>query len=92
MPEKDFTEMVCDFLAAGRAYNKNFTYRGEYEWWLKDKERGNKAMNIKNKNMLDIIFSDLAIAERASAHDKGYMTPTQLLHTNYIHEVYRANL
>ena len=92
MPEKDFTEMVCDFLAAGRAYSKNFTYRGEYEWWLKDKEHGNKAMNIKNKNMLDVILSDLAIAERESAHDKEYMTPTQLLYTNYIHEVYKANL
>ena len=92
MPEKDFTEMVCDFLAAGRAYNKNFTYRGEYEWWLKDRDRGNKGMNIKNKNMLGIIFSDLAIAERESGRSRDFWTPTQLLHTNYIHEVYMANL
>ena len=35
MPYKDALEMVCDYLAAGRAYQKDkFTYEGEYEWWL----------------------------------------------------------
>ena len=95
MPLKDFTEMVCDFLAAGRAYSKEkFTYKDEYKWWLKDKELGNKAMNIKNKNMLDIIFSDLAAAEEYSysRNHRDYLTPTELLKTNYIEEVYRANL
>ena len=26
--------MICDFLAAGRAYQKDkFTYNNEYKWW-----------------------------------------------------------
>ena len=34
MPYKYFAEMVCDYLAAGRAYmGKNFSYTAEYEWW-----------------------------------------------------------
>lgn len=35
MPYKETVEMLCDYLAAGRAYNgKSFTYQQEYKWWL----------------------------------------------------------
>jgi hypothetical protein len=34
MPEKYKAEMLCDYIAAGRAYmGKNFTFAAEYEWW-----------------------------------------------------------
>lgn len=35
MPYKYALEMFCDYLGAGKAYNgKNFTYKGELDWWL----------------------------------------------------------
>ena len=90
MPEKDFVELVCDFLGAAHAYNeKQFSYRNEYEWWKRDREKGNKAMPLPNKIMLDIIFSDLACAEaRSNATQK---TPEQLIKGGYIQAVWRAN-
>ncbi len=90
MPKNDFVELVCDFLAAGRAYaGKDFTYESELRWWNKDKYIGNKAMHDKNKQMLDIIFSDFAYAE---AHPKlTKITPEQLIKEGYIQKIWRAN-
>lgn len=39
MPFKYALESICDYLAAGRAYNgKNFSMQQEYEWWLSKKD------------------------------------------------------
>ena len=90
MPQDDFVEMVCDFLAAGHAYKgKDFSYLGEYKWWHQEREKGCKAMNEKNKIMLDIIFSDLAYCERRAYIDVP--TPEALIKTGYIQDIWRAN-
>lgn len=35
MPYRYATEMVCDYIAAGKAYNgKDFTFEQELKWWL----------------------------------------------------------
>lgn len=40
MPFECALELVADYLGAGRAYmGKDFTYKKEYEWWLKKKEK-----------------------------------------------------
>ena len=97
MPMNDFVEMVCDFLAAGRAYRGNqFTYTGERTWWINDKQKGNKAMNEKNKHMLDIIFADLEAAEnpmiRHLDRDTHKVpTPEELIKQGYIQSVWKAN-
>jgi hypothetical protein len=96
MPKNDFTEMVCDFLAAGRAYNgDNFSYTSERSWWLNERQNGSKAMNIKNKLMLDIIFSDLEYAENHSlvGCPTAIMTatPESLIKSGYIQAVWEAN-
>ena len=39
MPFKYAMEMICDYLGAGRAYNKNFTMNDEYNWWLIKREK-----------------------------------------------------
>lgn len=92
MPEKYFIEMVCDFLAAGHSYStNNFTYLKEYEWWKKNRDSSCKAMNQKNKIMLDIIFSDLAAAEKNCQYHDSFMTPEQLLKSGYLHDIYEAN-
>ena len=90
MPQDDFVELVCDFLAAGRAYSgKDFTYGSELRWWNKDKYVGNKAMHYKNKQMLDIIFSDFAYAEENPK--LAQKTPEQLIKEGYIQKIWRAN-
>ena len=96
MPCNDFVEMVCDFLAAGRAYSGNmFSYSNERAWWLHERDYGSRAMNEKNKKMLDIIFSDLEFADNhmLSGCPTGLltMTPETLIKTGYIQEVWRAN-
>lgn len=92
---KDFTEMVCDFLAAGRAYNRGFfTYSKERAWWLANRETTCKAMNEVNKKMLDVIFSDLEIAENpliAGLKRDMVETPERLIRSGYIQHVYWAN-
>ena len=96
MPKNDFVEMVCDFLAAGRTYaGEAFTYSNEYTWWMRERETGSKAMNRKNKIMLDIIFSDLRYAENHSLPDCPTslitLTPEKLIKTGYLQEVWEAN-
>lgn len=94
MPEKDFIEMVCDFLGAARVYNKDFSYQKEYDWWKKERDSGQKAMNEANKTMLNIILSDLAIAENPEAHRmtrEMVLTPEELINSDYIRMVYRRN-
>ena len=87
----DFIEMVCDFLAAGRAYSgATFSYAGERTWWLKERENGCKAMNEKNKKMLDIIFVELEIAENP-ALARLTNTPEYLIKHGFLQEVWRAN-
>lgn len=88
MPENDFVEMICDFLAAGKAYcNKNFIFEAENQWWQKEREKGCKAMNEKNKIMCDIIFSDLANAE-ALAY---IQSPHKLIKSGYLQDIWRTN-
>lgn len=95
MERDDFVEMICDFLAAGRAYNgRLFSYTGERNWWIKEKESGCKAMHPENKLMCDIIFSDLEVAENpmyAGLDRCQVQTPEKLIKSGYIQEVWRAN-
>jgi len=96
MPKDDFVEMVCDFLAAGRAYmGDTFNYSREHAWWLDDRNKGNKAMHPKNKMMLDIIFSDLEFAENhmlsGCPTSLCTSTPESLIKSGYLQEIWRAN-
>lgn len=86
MPKNDFVELICDFLGAAHAYSENnFSYYNELQWWEKDREKGNKAMNPINKQMVDIILYDLAAAEIAGS------SPEQLIKSGYIQQVWEAN-
>ena len=95
MPKDDFVEMVCDFLAAGRAYQgENFSYSSERTWWLKEREGDCSGMNPINKQMLDIIFSDLEYAENhllaGCPTSLITMNPEQLIKTGYFQEVWSS--
>lgn len=53
MPDKYIKEMLCDYLAAGRAYNgKDYTFRDEYNWWLQKRSKP-LAMHPKQLNFID---------------------------------------
>lgn len=97
MPKNDFVEMVCDFLAAGQAYKKSqFSYTGERTWWIKESQKGCKAMNEKNKHMLDIIFADLEAAENPMLRHLDrtkykISTPVDLIKQGYIQSIWEAN-
>ena len=46
MPPDDAIEMICDYLAAARAYmGKDFSYKAEYSWWKDKKEPTVNAMH-----------------------------------------------
>ena len=95
MPMNDFVEMVCDFLAAGRAYSgKKFSYSSERDWWLHERENGCAGMNPINKQMLDIIFSDLEYAENhliaGCPTSLITLNPEQLIKTGYLQEIWRT--
>lgn len=52
MPFKDTLEMLCDYLAAGRAYmKKNFSYADEFTW-TENKLKTAKAMHPTQKIFL----------------------------------------
>ena len=53
MPYEDALELVCDYLGAGKAYQgKNFTYQGEYRWWI-DKKSKPLAMHPNTLKFVD---------------------------------------
>lgn len=91
MPYKYFAEMLCDYLGAARAYlGDHFTYKDEMIWW--GNQRNRRAMHEQNKIMLDIIFTDLAVAAREQiAHPGWCPSPEQLLKNGYVETIYNAN-
>lgn len=66
MPFKYATEMLCDFLGAGRAYMKdNFTFQKEYEWW-RSKINQPIAMHPQTKLFIDMILKELSLAQNGT--------------------------
>lgn len=56
MPLKYKKEMICDYMAAGRAYyGSKFTFEKEYEWWQNKKQKP-LLMHEKDKAFVDNFF------------------------------------
>ena len=63
MPWKYKVEMICDYLAAGRAYmGKNFSYKAEYEWWQKKLELP-RRQHDNDKSFVTNVLQQLAYEE-----------------------------
>ena len=63
MPYKYAVEMLCDFLAAGKAYGReNFTFQSEYAWWQRKKQNG-VAMTERMKAFVEAVLGALARTE-----------------------------
>ncbi len=57
MPFIYSVEMICDWLAAGKAYRgKQFTYEDEYKWWEKKKEEVQKSMHPMTIEYCELVF------------------------------------
>ncbi|WP_295712045.1 DUF5662 family protein [uncultured Mitsuokella sp.] len=66
MPYNYAAEMVCDCLAAARAYGrKNFSYQAEYEWWQRKRAHA-VAMTEHMQGFMEEVLSTLARTEDAS--------------------------
>ena len=61
MPKKYVKEMICDYLAAGKAYMKDeFTFQAEWQWW-ENKNKNKIAMHPENWNVINTILANLSI-------------------------------
>lgn len=63
MPFEDSCEMLCDYLAAGRAYmGENFSYTAEWQWWA---AKNNKplAMHPVNNAFISRVLHKLWMIE-----------------------------
>lgn len=59
MPFEDALELICDYLGAGMAYQKeNFTYEQEYEWW-KLKSSKPIAMHPQTKMFVELMLKQM---------------------------------
>ena len=57
MPFIYSVEMICDWLAAGKAYRgKEFTFDDEYKWWVKKKEEVQKSMHPMTIEYCELVF------------------------------------
>ena len=66
MPYRYAVEMLCDFLAAGRAYGRDqFTFASEYAWWQRKKQNG-VAMTEHMQQFVEAVLSRLAQQEDVS--------------------------
>lgn len=78
MPFEDALELICDYLGAGMAYQKeNFTYEQEYEWW-KLKSSKPIAMHPQTKMFVELMLKQMA---------KG--NSNQILRKKYAKKLYR---
>ena len=64
MPYKYFAEMICDYLAAGRAYmGADFSFAAENNWWKRKSSKG-LMMPENQVKMISYIFELLEVKEQ----------------------------
>lgn len=67
MPFDDALELLCDYLAAGRAYmGKGFSYTAEYQWW-----RGKQSKPLKMHPVVQW-FVSTTLADLAEMEQCGF--------------------
>ena len=73
MPLKDAMEMICDYLAAARAYmGKNFTYEAEYDWWTEKKLPTVNAMHPVIKRFITDVLYKLYRCDNEKRYQRTY--------------------
>lgn len=60
MPYERVIEMFCDFVAAGKAYEKGkWTPKNPYNYWL-EKCKNQRAMHVDSEHLLEILLKKLS--------------------------------
>ena len=78
MPYEDAVELICDYLAAGRAYmGPNFTYSAEYDWWKAKKAKPIMMHDITKLFITDVL-RQLSLVERLGKDPMIYFNPSHL--------------
>lgn len=99
MPFKYAVEMLCDYLAAGKAYNgKNFSYADEWKWWKK--QRTVRNMHPDNRDFLSCVFFALYKSETNPGEDitvtfvdeNGDVTHTRTCAQGYENKILNYNV
>lgn len=86
MPWRYKVEMLCDYLAAGRAYmGKKFSYQAEYEWWKKKLELP-RSQHENDKKFVTQVLAQLAYEEEMG----GFKHATEIFKYNLM--VYKDHL
>ena len=86
MPWRYKVEMICDYLAAARAYmGKNFSYKAEYEWWKKKLELP-RSQHENDKKFVTRVLSQLVYEEEMG----GFNYATKIFKYNLM--VYKDDL
>lgn len=61
IPYKYAVELICDYLGAARAYmGDKFSYRAEYEWWVKEKQNAELRMHPCIQNFINCVLFELS--------------------------------
>lgn len=64
MPFEDALELICDYLGAGQAYNKEkFTFSNEWDWWQNRKATTKMLIHPQTLYFIDLMLEHLAINE-----------------------------
>ena len=74
MPYKYVVELICDYLGAAKAYiGDEFTYTGEYNWWLEKVKTA--KIHHRTAKFITIVFYTLAQMEQEYQRPKELQSP-----------------
>lgn len=87
MPYKYAVELICDYLGAARAYLGNeFTYTGEYNWWLEKIKTA--KIHPYTANFVSVVFETLARLENNEIPILKDVTPDQYFCKRFLNVLY----
>ncbi len=83
MPYKYVIEMFCDFMAAGKAYNKdNWTVKTPWDYW-ENKCRGVRILNPETERLFEKLLWNLHESENEEHFYKTYKKLKKYLNESY---------
>jgi hypothetical protein len=83
MPYKYVIEMFCDFIAAGKAYNKEeWTVKTPWDYWV-NKCKGVRILDLETEYLFEKLLWNLHESESEEQFYKTYKKIKKYLKTNY---------
>ena len=83
MPYDRVIEMFCDFVAAGKAYEKSeWTPKNPYNYWL-EKCKNQRAMHVDSEHLLETLLKKLSDLNDLDKFDISLNSGEALLLSKY---------